>query len=148
MCIRDRLEGMFAAYRAGRSHYRANRGTDGGKRDAQIEVPCLWTDEFGVQSGTCIGSEDFAKQHQRFIEKRAVKLRQAEPLRRGELLPLDIGKTLTKPKQRASLPASFVMPVCVCMKTMRKPSHIAASGLASASCAWPISRPCTKWPNT
>ena len=106
------LEGMFAAYRAGRSHYRANRGTDGGKRDAQIEVPCLWTDEFGVQSGTCIGSEDFAKQHQRFIEKRAVKLRQAEPLRRGELLPLDIGKTLTKPKQRAEF-ARLVRDACL-----------------------------------
>src|SRR6185312_13149858 len=41
------VEGMFMAYRAGRRHYKRNRGRDGGG-ERPVEVPCLWTDEFGT----------------------------------------------------------------------------------------------------
>lgn len=96
------VEGMFMAWHAGRSHYRANRGADGGRRDARIEVPCLWTDEFGKQTAACADAETFAAQHRQFVEKRAAKLAQAEPLRRGELLKLEIPGNPSKAQVHAA----------------------------------------------
>ena len=83
------VEGMFMAYRAGRRHYQRNRGRDGGS-ERSIEVPCLWTDEFGVQANTLSNAEGFAAAHARFVERRVTRLRAAEPLRLAELLPIDI----------------------------------------------------------
>ncbi|WP_045728732.1 type I-F CRISPR-associated helicase Cas3f [Xanthomonas sp. GPE 39] len=84
------VEGMFAAYRTGRAHYRRNRGVDGGRADALIEIPCLWTDEFDAHTAHCVDTEAFAAQHAQFVAKRATKLRTTAPLRRGELVPLQI----------------------------------------------------------
>lgn len=39
------VEGMFLAYRAGRMHYRRNRGSEGGQHADHVEVACLWADE-------------------------------------------------------------------------------------------------------
>ncbi|WP_322528132.1 type I-F CRISPR-associated helicase Cas3f [Salinicola sp. LHM] len=36
------VTGMYQAYRAGRQQYRQNRGRDGGRTDAMVEVPCLF----------------------------------------------------------------------------------------------------------
>lgn len=82
------LQGMFMAYRAGRRHYRANRGQMRVARDAPLDVPCLWADEFGAQAKTCTGDEDFAAAHARFVERRVGKLKAAPPLRMAELLPI------------------------------------------------------------
>lgn len=85
------VEGMFMAYRAGRRHYQRNRGHDGGGSERPVEVPCLWTDEFGSpQIETLVDNEGFATAHARFVEHRVAKLRAAEPLRLAELLPIDI----------------------------------------------------------
>lgn len=84
------VQGMFMAYRAGRRHYRRNRGQLRVADDAPVEVPCLWTDEFGAQSETCSGDDAFAATHARFVERRVGKLETSEPLRIAELLPLDI----------------------------------------------------------
>lgn len=83
------VEGMFMAYRAGRRHYQRNRGRDGGG-ERPAEVPCLWTDEFGAQAEAPANADDFAATHACFVERRVAKLRAAEPLRLGELLPIDI----------------------------------------------------------
>jgi CRISPR-associated endonuclease/helicase Cas3 len=83
------VEGMFMAYRAGREHFRRNRGATRGD-GAIIEVPCLWTDEFGVRRAQCSDAEAFATEHAAFVEQRATRLRDAAPLRRGELLPLNL----------------------------------------------------------
>jgi CRISPR-associated endonuclease/helicase Cas3 len=84
------VEGMFMAYRAGRRHYQCNRGRDGGG-ERPVEVPCLWTDEFGTpQTETLADSAGFAAAHARFVERRVGKLQAAEPLRLAELLPIDI----------------------------------------------------------
>jgi CRISPR-associated endonuclease/helicase Cas3 len=83
------VEGMFMAYRAGRRHYQHNRGRDGGSNQP-AEVPCLWTDEFGVQAGTVANDGGFAAAHARFVKRRVGKLRAAEPLRLAELVPIDI----------------------------------------------------------
>ncbi|WP_281783345.1 type I-F CRISPR-associated helicase Cas3f [Sinimarinibacterium flocculans] len=84
------VEGMFMAYRAGRRHYRRNRGNDGGGADAVLQVPCLWADEFGVQTQLAADHDAFGACHLEFVERRADRLAQAEPLRRAELVPLPI----------------------------------------------------------
>ena len=83
------VEGMFMAYRAGRRHYQRNRGRDGGS-ERPVEVPCLWTDEFGAQTETLVDADSFAAAHASFVERRVAKLQIAEPLRLAELLPIDI----------------------------------------------------------
>ncbi|WP_372361942.1 type I-F CRISPR-associated helicase Cas3f [Xanthomonas sp. NCPPB 1325] len=97
------VTGMYLAYRAGRQHYRRNRGEDGGRADATLAVPCLWSDEFGVQVAACPSGSGFLDQHTQFVDKRATLLAKATPLRRGELLPLDLPPHL----QDASLHAAF-----------------------------------------
>lgn len=84
----DLVDGMFRAYRAGRQHYLKNRGIHGGQPEQIPEIPCLWVDEFGVQTATCLQPEDLTQQHRQFVEKRSRKLVQAEPLRRADIVPL------------------------------------------------------------
>jgi CRISPR-associated endonuclease/helicase Cas3 len=86
------VEGMFMAYRAGRRHYQHNRGRHGGGEDQPVNVPCLWTDEFGMpQTDTAADAAGFAAAHARFVERRVAKLRSAKPLRQAELLPIAVG---------------------------------------------------------
>lgn len=85
------VEGMFMAYRAGRRHYRANRGSVRVEAEAPVDVPCLWIDEFGKPLlETCHDDDSFAASHARFVERRVDKLKAAEPLRLTELLPTPI----------------------------------------------------------
>lgn len=83
------VQGMFMAYQAGRRHYRHNRGRHG-REGAPVEVPCLWTDEFGTQTEPATDDAGFAAAHARFVDRRVAKLRSAEPLRLAELLPIAI----------------------------------------------------------
>jgi CRISPR-associated endonuclease/helicase Cas3 len=84
------VEGMFMAYRAGRRQFLCNRGRDHGHANAVPELPCLWTDEFGVQVQTCPDDASFAGAHRRFVDQRVTKLDQVEPSRLAELWPLPI----------------------------------------------------------
>nr|WP_255691648.1 type I-F CRISPR-associated helicase Cas3f [Luteimonas sp. XNQY3] len=106
------VEGMFQAYRAGRIQYRRNRGNHGGQNTDRVDVPCLWTDEFGVQVATCPDAADFAGRHAQFVGKRAAKLEKAEPLRRAELVALDIARNLPEAKVRAEF-ARYVLDACL-----------------------------------
>lgn len=106
------VEGMFMAYRAGRIQYRHNRGIDGGQRAEQVEIPCLWADEFGAQTAACADAAAFAAQHMQFVGKRAAKLEKAEPLRRAELVPLDIARNLPNAKTRAEF-ARYLRDACL-----------------------------------
>lgn len=104
------VEGMFLAYRAGRRHYRNNRG-EAHRPARHIEVPCLWVDEFGVQRGACAEEAGFASEHIRFVERRAAQLKKAPALRRGELLPVDIARSQPKGTIRAEF-ARYVRDAC------------------------------------
>ncbi len=106
------VEGMFLAYQAGRGHYRRNRGAHGGQVDGPVEIPCLWTDEFGVQATASSDADGFRGEHMRFVEKRAARLNKAEPLRRGELLRLEIAKNLQNKQVRAEF-AVHVRDACL-----------------------------------
>jgi CRISPR-associated endonuclease/helicase Cas3 len=112
------VEGMFMAYSAGRRQYLRNRGRADRPDDEPIEVPCLWTDEFGTpQVQSCADDAAFADGHRRFVEKRVAKLEQAEPLRRAELLSLPI-----KARQKATfarhLPNKCATLACACIVNM------------------------------
>src|SRR5690606_4793279 len=101
------VEGMYLAYQAGRAHYRRNRGVHGGRADGPVKVPCLWADEFGVQVADCFDAEGFRSEHMRFVDKRTARLAKAEPLRRGELLRLEIANNLTDEQIRAEFAAQL-----------------------------------------
>lgn len=101
------VEGMFMAYRAGRRHYRLNRGQLRAANDAPIDVPCLWADEFGAQTQTCSSDDAFATAHARFVERRVSRLQAAEPLRLAELLPVAINAQQPEPR----IHAAFAMQV-------------------------------------
>ncbi|MDH0897416.1 MULTISPECIES: type I-F CRISPR-associated helicase Cas3f [unclassified Pseudomonas] len=85
------VDGMFQAYRAGRLHYRRNRGQHGGQ-DGPLDIPCLWLDEFGVQQMACSDAQGFASGHEAFVHKRVqalARLTEREgTIRGGELVPL------------------------------------------------------------
>lgn len=82
------IEGLFEAYRQGRSQFQANRGEPS---NATLAPCCLWLDEFQQQQAACASSADFEQAHQRFIEKRAQNLsgQAATPRRRLAVLPLE-----------------------------------------------------------
>jgi CRISPR-associated endonuclease/helicase Cas3 len=112
------VEGMFMAYRAGRRHYQRNRGRDGGS-ERPVEVPCLWTDEFGAQTETLADADGFATAHARFVVRRVAKLQTAEPLRLAELLPIDIAA-----KQPERIHAGFAGHVRdACLRLHRDHAH-------------------------
>lgn len=106
------VEGMFLAYRAGRLHYQRNRGSAGGQGVEQVEVPCLWTDEFGVRTAVCAEAGTFASEHARFVATRAKKLEKAEPVRRAEIVPIEVAKGLSKDRLRAEF-ARHVLDACL-----------------------------------
>jgi CRISPR-associated helicase, Cas3 family len=105
------VEGMFMAYHAGRIHYERNRGVDGGQHAEHSAIPCLWVDEFGVQLAPCADNSTFAGNHEQFASRRTKRLRDLQPLRRGELLPLQI--TGRKPEQIHAEFAEHLQDACL-----------------------------------
>ncbi|WP_370300416.1 type I-F CRISPR-associated helicase Cas3f [Abyssibacter sp.] len=95
------VEGMFMAYHAGRLHYARNRGLGSEQAERAVQVPCLWVDEFSVQRAHCPDATMFIEQHTTFVQRRTKELSIAEPLRRGELLPLTIGMKVPDQQQYA-----------------------------------------------
>jgi CRISPR-associated endonuclease/helicase Cas3 len=104
------VEGMFAAYRAGRIHHQRNRGTQGEVSEhvaqARLAVPCLWADEFGVLRADCTQLPDHAEQHALFVAQRVAQLAKAQPLRRAELLTLQLAS-----QQRQDIATEFAQPL-------------------------------------
>lgn len=84
------VDGMFQAYRAGRQHFRANRGVPLAEGSTSTEIACLWVDEFGAYRAHCSDSASFNEHHIAFAGKRVEALNTVTPRRCGELVPLDI----------------------------------------------------------
>ena len=102
------VEGMFRAYYAGRHLYRRNRGIDGGRADAIIEVPCLWVDEFGAPLvRRCTEASSFAESHAQFVERRGVRLEAQPALRTVRLWPLAIATAQKRDAVRADFAAQI-----------------------------------------
>ena len=105
------VEGMFRAYHAGRQQYRRNRGAQGAADASapEVAVPCLWVDEFGVQQVEGLRTADFSAQHARFVAQRVRALAKATPLRRAELLPLQLPAEVQSHKEQVG--AAFAQPL-------------------------------------
>jgi CRISPR-associated endonuclease/helicase Cas3 len=104
------VEGMFAAYRAGRIHHQRNRGAQGPLSDQaaqeRLTVPCLWADEFGVLRADCAQLPDFAAQHAQFVAQRVAQLAKVPPMRRAALEPLQLAS-----QQRQDIAQEFAQPL-------------------------------------
>lgn len=83
------VQGLFDAYRDGRSHYQENRGETG----RPVEICCAWFDENDRQQSDCSDGEGFVAAHQRFAERRHQRLSRAPVRRRGGLASMEgLGK--------------------------------------------------------
>jgi CRISPR-associated endonuclease/helicase Cas3 len=71
------VEGLFNAYREGRRSYQQNRGVPG----QALNVCCAWFDEFNSQAGDHAEAESFRQAHERFVQKRLVKLKTVDQRR-------------------------------------------------------------------
>lgn len=68
------VQGLFMAYRAGRTAFQRHRGAEPGSKGAPPEVVCLWVDEFERQAATCSTLEHFRQAHEKFVVQRSAKL--------------------------------------------------------------------------
>ncbi|XOV84734.1 MAG: type I-F CRISPR-associated helicase Cas3f [bacterium] len=93
------VEGMYQAYLAGRQHFFRNRSAAGKQGTAQLDIPCLWVDEFTTRAYSCATGDQFSKSHLEFIDRRVNQLdksiKKHGAKRRGVLKPLTFqGKKL------------------------------------------------------
>ena len=81
------VEGLYRAYRCGRSYYQRHRGA---RPQETPNVCCLWIDEFAQTRADCddATAKDFRAAHTRFVAQRCEALSRAEVRRRAELVPL------------------------------------------------------------
>lgn len=80
------VEGLFAAYRAGRRIYQNNRGVPG----RPLEVACAWFDEHGCRTRPCVEESEFAQEHRAFVGARLLRLREQEQRRAALIVPVTI----------------------------------------------------------
>ncbi len=88
------VQGLFAAYLAGRAVFQGNVGAPG----RALNVCCAWFDEFGKAQKDCQDETNFAAAHQSFVGARLTKLggKLSEQRRKARIQTLDIDKTLNK----------------------------------------------------
>lgn len=106
------VEGMFLAYRAGRRHYRRNRGKPLDGQPSAEPISCLWLDEFGTRQADCTDADTFVEQHAQFVDQRVSALAATPPRRRGEILPLDPSTS-----RKTQLPEAFAAQIRQAMHT-------------------------------
>lgn len=79
------VQGLFEAYRDGRSHWQRNRGERSGETP---RIPCLWVDEFRQNHAECADVTAFRTAHEAFTKARETRLAAADARRIAELLPV------------------------------------------------------------
>lgn len=79
------VEGLFLAYRAGRSVYQRHRSE---RPSEPVNLCCLWIDEFHQVSQDCADGAAFREAHSQYVHKRVAKLKQAEVRRLAQTAPL------------------------------------------------------------
>ncbi|MDC8773554.1 type I-F CRISPR-associated helicase Cas3f [Roseateles albus] len=85
------IQGLFEAYRNGRSHFQANCGERPGADQTPPQVCVLWLDEFKQHQADCSDPAAFEREHLAFVQERAAALAElsATPRRRLKLVPLE-----------------------------------------------------------
>ncbi len=79
------VEGLFLAYRAGRSVYQRHRSE---RPSEPVNICCLWIDEFHQATQGCADGAAFREAHTRYVHKRVAKLQQSEVRRLAQIAPL------------------------------------------------------------
>lgn len=79
------VEGLFLAYRAGRTVHQQHRSERPGE---SVNICCLWIDEFHQTPHDCADGAAFREAHTQYVHKRVAKLKQAEVRRRAQIAPL------------------------------------------------------------
>lgn len=92
------VQGLFAAYRAGREEYQRNRG----EPNQPLSICCAWFDEHDRQHQDCPDSTTFLQAHNAFAQKRHQKLAEDIVRRRSEIYPISLRQG-TREALRASL---------------------------------------------
>lgn len=82
------IEGLFEAYRAGRTEFAQHRGQP--QKPAQI--CCAWFDEFAAEHSDCNDAGSYRQAHAAFIKKRLARLDKTPQRRKAEILPLNISR--------------------------------------------------------
>lgn len=101
------IQGLFAAYFAGRRIYQANRGMPG----LVANVCCAWFDEHQVSDSDHADETTFRTAHDAFVQKRLGKLAEAtqnEVRRRAQIMPVAIAPG--KPEDVRPALAELVLP--------------------------------------
>lgn len=83
------IQGLFAAYLAGRQSFQQNRGQAG----LVTSVCCAWFDENGATSSEHANEADYLQSHRAFVQKRVTHLaaqRRTDQRRLAQLVPVDI----------------------------------------------------------
>lgn len=90
------VQGLFAAYRAGRQQYQENRGEFGQK----LQICTAWFDEHECLYAESATEEEFSEHHKQFAQQRAARLyeqvRQGKVRRTAVLIPVEIATTKKK----------------------------------------------------
>lgn len=79
------VEGLYRAYRAGRSAYQRHRGEPG----LSVDIPCAWFDEHGRRHADCPEAESFREAHRRFATRRQERLTRDPSRRRAKLVAVE-----------------------------------------------------------
>jgi len=79
------VEGLFLAYRAGRTVYLQHRSERPGE---PVSICCLWIDEFHQAAQDCADGGAFRAAHAQYVQKRVARLAQAEVRRRAGIASL------------------------------------------------------------
>jgi CRISPR-associated endonuclease/helicase Cas3 len=72
------VQGLFEAYRSGRSHFQANRGVVG----TPVKIVCAWFDEFENQVADAADEHHFKAAHDQFVGRRLSALDHKTKVRR------------------------------------------------------------------
>ena len=99
----DFIAGLFRAYQAGREIYNRQQGIN------QNAVCCAWFDEFKQKSATCATLKEFETVHQKFVQQRAEKLRDAPVRRKAQIMPLPPLKKIENQLFDAATLAEYLM---------------------------------------
>lgn len=79
------VEGLYRAYRAGRSDYQRHRGEPG----LRVDIPCAWFDEHDRRHEDCPDAEGFREAHRRFATRRQERLARDSSRRRATLIGVE-----------------------------------------------------------
>jgi CRISPR-associated endonuclease/helicase Cas3 len=88
------IQGLFAAYLAGRQSFQKNRGQPG----LAASVCCAWFDENGATHSEHADESSYLKSHSAFVQKRVVHLaaqHRTDQRRQAHIVPVNIQATTT-----------------------------------------------------